>query len=297
MTKADEYPTRQPFFANKAIRAMVKTCVANEHGQGVFSLLCVIAMTEDARHYTSAVTFWNEQLASVAGFPNVKAMDRQRKKAVESGWLVYIPGGNRVPGKYWITIPPKFAILDDAASDEGMFPIEDFGVQTPLQTSNLTNEVGNEPGMNRDRTGNEPGMNRAPFIPIPIPNPVPKEPPLPPKGEVGQKPAKKHAIATLDGIGLPEPLDTPEHRAVLGQWLAYRTEIGKPYRAASAVRSLLAQWARHPELLAEAVRTSMANQWQGLFVPDQGRRSRAGPLPPGPGSLFADDRKTKAGEF
>lgn len=177
------YPKRPAFFANKAVRAMVKTCVAQEHGQGVFSLLCVIAHTEDARHYTSPVTFWNEQLAAVAGFANVKAMDRQRTKAVESGWLVYIPGGNRTPGKYWVCIPPKFSDLDDNPSDEGAFAIEEAGTSNNVQTSNLTNEVGNEPGMkwesNRDRSGvrtgnevgNEPGSNRAPFYPIP--NPVP----------------------------------------------------------------------------------------------------------------------------
>lgn len=169
------YPKRPAFFALKAVRAMVKTCVAQEHGQGVFSLLCVIATTEDARHYTSPVTYWNEQLAHVTGFANVKAMDRQRAKAVDAGWLVYIPGGNRVPGKYWVTIPPMFSTLDDSATDEGAFPIEDFGVRSPVQTSNSTNEVGNEPGMNRDRsgnrTGNEPGLNWAPFLPVP--NPVP----------------------------------------------------------------------------------------------------------------------------
>lgn len=183
--EAPTYPKRPSHFAHKAVRSMVKTCVAQEHGQGVFALLCVIAHTEDARHYTSAVTFWNEQLAAVTGFANVKAMDRQRAKAVESGWLVYIPGGNRVPGKYWVCIPPKFSDLDDNPSDEGAFAIEEAGVASNVQTSKTTNEVGNEPGMkwelNRDRSGNrtgievgnEPGMNRAPFYPIPNPIPNP----------------------------------------------------------------------------------------------------------------------------
>ena len=175
------YPKRPSHYAHKVVRAMVKTCVAQEHGQGVFLLVCVIAHTEDARHYTSAVTFWNEQLAHVTGFANVKAMDRQRAKAVDAGWLVYIPGGNRVPGKYWVAIPPKFSNLDDAASDEGPSYIEECEVHSPVQTSNLTNEVGNEPGMNRDRSGNrtgievgsEPGLKWAPFNPIPNPVPLP----------------------------------------------------------------------------------------------------------------------------
>lgn len=167
------YPKRPPFFANKAIRAAVKTCVAQEHGQGVFSLLCVIAMTEDARKYTSEVTFWNEQLAAVAGFSNVKAMDRQREKAIESGWLVYIPGAKAKPGRYWVEVPVKFQGLDNAPTDEG--DMEEF--VTPLSTSNLTKEVGKEPGDNRElsgvTTGKEPGSKWATFIPIPKPVPIP----------------------------------------------------------------------------------------------------------------------------
>lgn len=169
------YPKRPAFFALKAIRAAVKTCVAQEYGQGVFSLLCVIATTEDARHYTSEVTFWNEQLAAVAGFSNVKAMDRQRAKAIESGWLVYIPGAKAKPGRYWVEVPVKFQGLDDAPTDEGSG--EEF--VTPHSTSNLTKQVGKEPGDNRElsgvTTGKEPGSKWATFIPIP--NPVPEPAP------------------------------------------------------------------------------------------------------------------------
>lgn len=298
-----EYPKRPSHFAHKAVRAMFKTCVTQEHGQGVFAILCLVAHTEDARHYSSPVTFWNEQLASMAGFANVKAMDRQRKKAVESGWLVYIPGRKSTPGRYWIDIPVQFRDLDDAPSDEGEFPEDEFSL--PLSTSNLTNEVGRQPGENREESGEttgrqvgkEPGDKWATFNPIPNPNPVPKEPPLPPEGGSVAKATRKNAITSLDGIAVPEPLDTPEHRNVLGQWLAYRVEVGKPYRAASAVQSLLAFWAKHPGQLAEAVRTSMANQWQGLFVPDPARRGRAGPPPAGPGQKFEGEKAAGIGEF
>jgi hypothetical protein len=150
---------------------MVKTCVAQEHGQGVFALLCVIAHTEDARHYTSAVTFWNEQLAAVTGFANVKAMDRQREKAIEAGWLTYIPGGKAKPGRYWINVPSQFQTLDDNPTDEG----EASEFASPLATSNLTNKVGKEPGDNREvsgeTTGKEPGDKWATFNPNPNPNP------------------------------------------------------------------------------------------------------------------------------
>lgn len=169
------YPKRPSHYAHKVVRAMVKTCVAQEHGQGVFLLVCVIAHTEDARHYTSAVTFWNEQLAHVAGFANVKAMDRQREKAVESGWLVYVPGRKSTPGKYWVQIPEQFTGLDDSPTDEGPNWVEEL--VSPLATSNLTNKVGRQPGDNREEsgvtTGREPGDKWATFNPVPVPNPNP----------------------------------------------------------------------------------------------------------------------------
>lgn len=232
------YPKRPSHFAHKAVRAMVKTCVAQEHGQGVFALLCVIAHTEDARHYTSPVTFWNEQLAAVAGFANVKAMDRQRANAVESGWLVYLPGGNRKPGRYWVSIPPRFSKLDDAPSDEGPVDESEVTEMSPVQTSNLTNEVGhevgNEPGMNRDRSGNrtgievgnEPGSNRAPFYPIPNPIPFPIPPPTP-TGLEGQKPEASSADLPTESPDLAELLDTTTAE-LIARWNGLRGVL--PYR-------------------------------------------------------------------
>jgi hypothetical protein len=153
---------------------MVKTCVAQEHGQGAFTLLSVIAHTEDARRYTSPVTFWNEQLAAVAGFANVKAMDRQRAKAVESGWLVYIPGAKAKPGKYWVAIPPEFSILDDGPTDEGCVDVSTDMNTSPDSTSNLTKKVGKQPGSNRELTGKQVGN----IQPYPYPSPSPSQKPM-----------------------------------------------------------------------------------------------------------------------
>ncbi len=309
------YPKRPAFFANKAIRAAIKTCVANEHGQDVFCLLCVVAHTEDAAHYRRPVTFYSGQLMPLIGILSESTFKRVRQRAVDSGWLVYIPGAKRKPASYFVTIPERAQGLDDLPTDEGITEWsddeQDSGSHSGSDSgspmthnpsgidsgSNTGSPVTQNPSNIRPESVQNVDLMWTPIIPIPNPVPIPEETPLPPKGGVGGKSTKKNAITSLDGIKVPEPLDTPEHRAVLGQWLAYRVDLGKPYRAACAVQSLLAQWAKDPDLLAEAVRTSMANQWQGLFVPDQGRRSRAGPLPAGPGLLFPEDRKTGTGEF
>lgn len=309
-----EYPRRPPFFAAKFVRAMIKTCVANEHGQGVFTLLACIAHTEDASHYRRPVTFYEGQLMPVIGIMSRTTFYRVRQRAIDSGWLVCVPGGRGMPPSYFVQIPEHATGLDDAPSDEGdewagwegweesqSTPNHVQKLDTTADESRLSPEpvpkIGRETGLKRDSSGTETGLKRGAFIPVPIPNPVPKEPPLPPEGGSVAKATKKNAITSLDGIAVPEPLNTPEHRSVLGQWLAYRVEVGKPYRAASAVQSLLAFWAKHPDQLAEAVRTSMANQWQGLFVPDPSRRGRAGPPPAGPGQKFEGEKPAGVGEF
>ncbi len=65
---ATAYPKRPKFFANQFIRLLTKKCVANELGPQAFTLLTVIAMTEDARGYTDPVTFYNGQLAHSQGW-------------------------------------------------------------------------------------------------------------------------------------------------------------------------------------------------------------------------------------
>lgn len=189
------YPKRPAFFAAKFVRKMIKMCVAQEHGQGVFTLLAIIAHTEDARQYIEPVTWWNEQLASVAGFANVKALDRQRQKAIDAGWLGYIAGGRSRPGKYWVMVPERYRNLDDRPTDEGADDdAADFC--SPVTVQKTPNKVGNKPGGNRGdnrevtgevtgrEVGNKPGGNRATSLPIPNPdpNPIPPSPLYPPEG-------------------------------------------------------------------------------------------------------------------
>ena len=113
-----EYPKRPGFFAYRFCRLMAKVCLANEVGPNVCWLLTTIAMTEDAKGYRDSVTFFNEQLMAVTGFNSPDALDRCRKKAIESGWLHYLPGRKGIAGRYWVLIPDRFRTFDDAPSDE-----------------------------------------------------------------------------------------------------------------------------------------------------------------------------------
>ncbi|MBN2133634.1 MAG: hypothetical protein JW741_29300, partial [Sedimentisphaerales bacterium] len=113
----DKYPKRESHFAHKLIRLMIRSCAAQEIGTDGFLLVAVIAHTEDAKHYTAPVTFWNDQLMSILGFASWGKLDRARKRAVAAGWLHYESGGKRVVGKYWGTVPRNLEGLPDGAVD------------------------------------------------------------------------------------------------------------------------------------------------------------------------------------
>jgi len=146
------HPKRSPFFAARVIRLMTKTAAAQEIGTSAFALVCIVGMQEDTKavRYSRPVTYFNDQLMSLLGVNSRAALERARSKAVQAGWLNYIPGGKGRPGKYWIGIPQHLEAIPDSACDEGtLFPIEGFC--PPENGRENSNEEG-FPG--RLRTGN-----------------------------------------------------------------------------------------------------------------------------------------------
>lgn len=123
MIADNEYPERCPFFANKVIRLLQKTCAANLIGIEACWLITCIAMVEDSKHYSGGVAFWTAQLLPITGFNSWGRLDRARHQAVDAGWLYYRPGTNRQCGVYWTLIPPEVL---NAFND---FPIDEVNHQ------------------------------------------------------------------------------------------------------------------------------------------------------------------------
>lgn len=255
------YPKRPAFFSHKYIRILWKACVATELGPDVAYLLSGIVMTEDARGYRSAVTFFNEQLCSMAGFANVKAMDRARKKAIDSGWLNYQPGGKGIPGKYFVNIPEEHQDWDDAPSDEGF--------TTPLTTSKTTKEPGDNRETNGRQVGKEPGENRetsGQHSSLYLDLNQEEESPPPPKG--GKRSKKPVDVWTPDKTPLPHTdsafveawNDFVEHRQAKRAPLTNKAAqiIFKTFRKKSLTLSQA----------TECLNDSVANGWTGIF-PDK----------------------------
>ena len=126
------YPKRQPYFAHRYCRLLTKTCSAQEIGHVAFALCVTIAHLEDAKRYRGPVTFYNEQLMPLIGVMKWESLDRARRRADDAGWLHYEAGnrGQRLPGRYWVTIPDGLEDLDDAPCDESQYPAKGEWVES-----------------------------------------------------------------------------------------------------------------------------------------------------------------------
>jgi hypothetical protein len=205
------YPKRPPMFAMKAVRLMVKTCLAQRLGADGVMLLTVIASTEDAAHYRRPVDYWNEQIAPLCGF-TVSKFRRVRDKCVESGWLAYVPGSKSKAAQYWLTIPEYAEGLDDAPTDEG----HDAGLlRTSAQESQDSSApVCRNPAGIRQECAQESGRNVRNILPVPDPVPDPKEIPPTPTG-IPEDFDQITAEATFIANWNKTPGTVPYHRSAL----------------------------------------------------------------------------------
>jgi hypothetical protein len=245
------YPKRQQFFALKAVRAMVKTCVANEYGQGVFCLLVTVVHTEDAAHYRRPVTFYEGQLMPLIGVTSRTTFKRVRERAVESGWLVFIPGDRGGPPSYFVQIPDHALGLDDLPTDEGdEWRGELESVSCPKN--------GHQTDSKRTSNGLQTDSKRATFIPIP--NPIPKNPHTP----FDEQPARA-GVGVLTDVGKKDLAgdDTLEalYRSAVDGGLIQDTEAMRLRFVAEAERVLADKSLRKPgAVFATNVRAGLVTQ-------------------------------------
>lgn len=193
-----EYPERTQFFAHRFVRLLHKAAVAAEIGRDAFSLLVVIAHTEDAMRYRGAAKFWNSQLIETLGFSKWDQFDKARRKAVESGWLRYSGDGKRTAGEYFVVIPEGYDQITDS-------PIEHCTVVNPENGYDRGYKEGYEQGIiegiKRVQSGVQSGYEQGePSIPIPFPNPI---------------------YSPGEEIQIPRKMQTPEVMTTVAQWFRH----------------------------------------------------------------------------
>lgn len=175
-----DYPKRESHFAHKFCRLVMKSCVATELGQDVALLLMGIAMVEDSKRYSGAVSYYNEQLAPVLGFANVKALQRARERAVDAGWLTYIAGARGRPARYWVNIPAESSAIDDAGMGS---EVEELRTDTRQKTTRNTSTECPQSVLNLS-------TECPTIIPSPVPGPEFNTHPASPTDELQE--AKQH---------------------------------------------------------------------------------------------------------
>jgi len=264
-----EYPVgkRGGFFAHKFVRLMHKTALANELGPDVVLLLVFIAHTEDAARYSGPVTFWNSQLQETTGLKKWERLNRCRKQAMDAGWLQYEDGGNRKPGRYWVTIPDGYDQISDAPiepnctglqPDKGYKQGYDEGYKQGYDAGYIVGVKQGEPS-------------------IPDPDPIPKT--VPP-GADPERPTGKIG-GGHEQVLIPESLNDPECRHVAQTWFRYVVEIGlgdrNPENSATQLQEWWQQMARKGrEKFLRDVRGSIANGWRTIRDVDDTRPSTGG---------------------
>ncbi len=254
-----QYPTRPRFFANKFLRRMAKTCLANQIGTDACWLLTCVVMTEDAKAYTGAVTFYNEQLLPLAGLHSPDTLDRVRRKAVDAGWLHYERGGKTLAGKYWVVVPAEFEGMDDGATDEGPTPppatyVRKTAAPNQDKPDSMSAPVRSQPrfmcGTNRDSCAD------LSTLPFPLPQNTSAAAPRPPIGSVKPNPEPKSPPKPARSSDAP-----PGHsEAVAGFCDAWQAKYREKYpfaggRDGAAVKAMLAHCSGSvPKFLAAAGR-------------------------------------------
>jgi hypothetical protein len=255
------YPKREAFFAHKFVRLMHKAAVAAEIGRDAFSLLVVVAHTEDAMRYRGAAKFWNSQLIETLGFTKWDQFDKARRKAIESGWLSYSGDGKRTSGEYFVTIPDGYEQISDT-------PIEDTcTLVNPENGYKQGYDDGYKEGMIEGikrvqcgvQTGDEQGE---PSIPMPLPSP---------------------SIYTPGpDVIVPEKLNTEQFREVAWRWIDYTrrgTNEANPIEPNSMEEQelwrLIAAWDVDAETLSGAVGAAILGRWANLRKPPSPRTGKS----------------------
>ncbi len=278
-----EYPARPSHFAHRYTRLILRSCAAQQISADAVLLCIAVVHTEDAKRYTSPPTFWNDQITVQLGISTSKLV-RIRRKAVESGWLVYRPGAKSRAATYYVTIPSEYRDLPDGdiSADSIDFPVQKvFQIEReseqereiPFQIESECEQESEIPFQIEKESGRNPVGIRQTSIPSPSPSPKKKK-------------TKKET--TYDPLSAALPFGDEAFAAGWADYVQHRAEIGKPLTKLATTKALtkLKRMGRADAI--ECMDNSIVGGWTGLFPP----RAKADK----PAESTSDDRGNPVGE-
>jgi len=210
---------------------------------------------------------------------NVKAAQRGVEALVEAGLMTVTPGGFGRSNRYSIPDPRT-------VPETGTLFVPLPNIQSAPETGTVDDNA------NRTRNGSAPETGAPPKRVQGVPEMGTVAPPKRVQNQTDPltrpiKSRRAQEIPDPKTALLPTPLDTPECRSALSDWLAYKTESRKPYkteRGWQAQLTRLSAWGS--ARVVAAVAWSMSQNYQGLF--EEGNSSGARPASAGyrPGAML-----------
>jgi hypothetical protein len=103
-------------------RALTRSEAAREIGLEAMLLILGIAMEEDSQQYRVPATFFILELQRMLGIRSRARLERARQKAIDSGWLIFLPGplGDLAAGRYWTAIPDRLNLSEGLPQDASL---------------------------------------------------------------------------------------------------------------------------------------------------------------------------------
>lgn len=94
------------------------------------------------------------------------------------------------------------------------------------------------------------------------------------KGVNPLKPPRKPPVTSAD-VPVPSSIDTPEVRAAIDEWLAYKRTNGETYKNPTYLGHKVAEFANdQPAMFVAAVRNSIGNNYSGIVRPNKNDKQR-----------------------
>lgn len=116
------YPRNRTGWLHTLNCALVRAEAAREIGLEATLLILAIAMEEDSQQYRAPAKFFFHELQRMLGIRSRARLERARQKAIDSGWLIFLPGPleDLAAACYWTAIPDRLNLTDGLPQDASL---------------------------------------------------------------------------------------------------------------------------------------------------------------------------------
>jgi len=122
--ESPRYPSNRTGWLHTLTGILTRTEAAREIGIEAMLLILAIAVQEDSQQYGVPPTLFFGELQRILGIRSRARLERARQKAIDAGWLVFIPGprGDLAAARYWTVIPERLNLFESVPQAATLSP-------------------------------------------------------------------------------------------------------------------------------------------------------------------------------